>query len=357
MKKSTYLSLGLLLLVVIWMLSGVFAKPSKPETATDVTPGSTTHSSQKMTVGVKDIESENIVREIMVQGELEPLRQVEIRAQTTSRVVELTVEKGEPIAEGTLLVRLAKEDRAAQLKSAQAEVESQQLEVAGAKKLLKRGLQSKNQLKARESALAVAEAALERAKLELEYIAIKTPFQGILEERYVELGSHLEKGDQVALVVDKSIVKAVGYISQQSAGKVRLGQGVDVRLLDGQEATGTLTYLSSVGDAQTHSFRVEAEIVNADGLLNAGVSVELRIATGNEAAHFVSPAVLSLDDHGEIGIKSVNENSVVSFFPIELLRTEADGIWVSGLPDKVRIITQGQGFVNEGEPVKESPAS
>jgi len=39
------------------------------------------------------------------------------------------------------------------------------------------------------------------------------------------------------------------------------------------------------------------------------------------------------------------------------LRTEADGIWVSGLPDKVRIITQGQGFVNEGEPVKEMPAS
>ncbi len=361
MKKSTYLSLGLLLLVVIWMLSGTFAKPSKTEQANSVGLESTTekpsHSSQKMMVGVKDIESENIVREIMVQGELEPLRKVEIRAQTTSRVVELPVEKGQLVAKDTLLVRLATEDRIAQFKSAQAEVESQQLEVAAAKKLLKHGLQSKNQLKARESSLAVAEAALERAKLELEYVAIRTPFQGVLEERYVELGSHLEKGDQVALIVDKSIVKAVGYISQQSAGKVRLGQEVGIRLLDGQEATGTLTYLSSVGDAQTHSFRVEAEILNPDGILNAGVSVELSIATGQEAAHFVSPAVLSLDTHGEIGIKSVNGDSVVSFYPIELLRTEADGIWVSGLPDKVRIITQGQGFVNEGEPVKEAPAS
>jgi multidrug efflux system membrane fusion protein len=358
MKKSTYLSLGLFFLVAIWMLSGVLFKPSKSEiSATNSVTHSTPRSPQKMTVGVEDIRSQNIMREIMVQGELEPLRKVEIRAQTTSRVVELPVEKGEPVAEGTLLVRLAKEDREAQLKSAQAEVESQQLEVAGAKKLLKRGLQSKNQLKARESALALAEAALERAKLELEYIAIKTPFQGVLEERYVELGSHLEKGDQVALIVDKSIVKAVGYISQQSTGKVRLGQKVNIRLLDGQEASGTLTYLSSVGDAQTHSFRVEADVVNTDGMLNAGVSVELSIATGQESAHFVSPAVLSLDAHGEIGIKSVNGDSVVSFYPIELLRTEAGGIWVSGLPDKVRIITQGQGFVNEGEPVKEMPAS
>ena len=358
MKKSTYLSLGLLFLVAIWMLSGVLFKPSKSEmAATNSTSQDIPHSSQKMTVGVEDITSESIVREIMVQGELEPLRRVEIRAQTTSRVIELPVEKGATVAEGALLVKLAGEERAAQLKSAQAEVESQQLEVAGAKKLLKRGLQSKNQLKARESSLAVAEAALERAKLELEYIAIKTPFQGVLEERYVELGSHLEKGDQVALVVDKSIVKAVGYISQQSAGNVRLGQKVNIRLLDGQEATGTLTYLSSVGDAQTHSFRVEAKVINTDGMLNAGVSVELSIATGQESAHFVSPAVLSLDAHGEIGIKSVNGDSVVSFYPIELLQTEADGIWVSGLPDKVRIITQGQGFVNEGEPVKEMPAS
>ena len=127
--------------------------------------------------------------------------------------------------------------------------------------------------------------------------------------------------------------------------------------MDGREATGTLTYLSSVGDAQTHSFRVEAEVDNADGKLNAGVSIELSIATGYEAAHFVSPAVLSLDANGEVGIKSVDDDSIVSFYPIELLRTESHGIWVSGLPSKVKIITQGQGFVNAGEPVTEVPAS
>lgn len=353
MKKSTYLSLGLLFIVAIWMLSGVFATAPESEAATAPSPQTT----QMMSVEVKDIESEQIVREIVVQGELEPLRQVELRAEIASPVVGLPINKGEYVAEGTLLVQLATEDRTAQLKSAQAEVASQQLEVAGAKKLLKRGLQSKNQLKAREASLAVAEATLQQAKLELEYITIKAPFSGVLEDRYVELGSHLEKGDQIALIVDESIVKAVGYVSQQSAGKLQLGQQVNIRLLDGREATGALTYLSSVGDAQTHSFRVEAKIDNTDGKLNAGVSIELSIATGYEAAHFVSPAVLSLDSSGEIGIKSVDGDSIVSFYPIELLRTESDGVWVSGLPSKVKIITQGQGFVNAGEPVTEVPAS
>lgn len=356
MKKSTYLSLGLLFIVAVWMLSGVFATAPESEAAL-VNSAPSPQAAQKMSVEVKSIESEQIVREIVVQGELEPLRQVELRAETTSPVVGLPIDKGEYVAKGTLLVQLATEDRMAQLKSAQAEVASQQLEVAGAKKLLKRGLQSKNQLKAREASLASAEATLQIAKLEIEYIAIKAPFSGILENRHVELGSHLEKGDQVALIIDESIVKAVGYVSQQSAGKLQLGQQVNIRLLDGREATGTLTYLASVGDAQTHSFRVEAEIDNSDGKLNAGVSIELSIATGYEAAHFVSPAVLSLDTSGEVGIKSVGDDSIVSFYPIELLRTESDGAWVSGLPDKVKIITQGQGFVNAGEPVTEVPAS
>lgn len=105
MKKSTYLSLGLFFLVAIWMLSGVLFKPSKSEiSATNSVTHSTPRSPQKMTVGVEDIRSQNIMREIMVQGELEPLRKVEIRAQTTSRVVELPVEKGEPVAEGTLQI-------------------------------------------------------------------------------------------------------------------------------------------------------------------------------------------------------------------------------------------------------------
>jgi multidrug efflux system membrane fusion protein len=353
MKSSTYLSLGLLASVVVWMLSGAFA--NAPETESSRDEPHKTH--QKMKVTVLDVTAREITREIVLQGELEPLRQIEISAQTASRVVNLPVSKGKRVNADTLLIQLADEDRSAQLKRAQAEVNNQRLEVAGARKLKKQGLQAENHLKAAEAALAAAEANLKRARLELDYINIKVPFGGVLEERYVELGSHLERGDKVALLVDDSVLKAVGRVSQQSAGKLSLGQTIKVRLLDGREAEGLVTYISRVGDTETHSFRVEAEVPNPEGLLNAGVSAELRIAIGKETAHFLSPAVLSLDDTGEVGIKSVSDEGVVRFYPITLVRTEADGVWLSGLPEQVRIITQGQGFVNAGESVTPVPAS
>lgn len=352
MKSSTYLSLGLLAAVMVWMLSGAFAKlPEKaPAEALSRTP-------QKTKVSVIDVKAEEITREIVVQGELEPVRQVEIRSQTASRVVGLPVDKGEKVNTNTLLIQLAEEDRLAQLKSAEAEVNNQKLEVAGAYKLKKKGLQAENRVKATEAALAMAKAALKKAKLELDYISIKAPFGGVIEERYIELGSHVERGEKVALVVDESVLKAVGRISQQSVPKLILGQQIKVRLMDGREAEGKVTYISRVGDAETHSFRVEAEVPNPEGLLNAGTSAELRIAINKEAAHFLSPSVFSLDGNGVVGVKSVDDEGTVRFYPIDLVHTEVDGVWVSGLPENARVITQGHGFVNAGESVIPVPAS
>lgn len=345
MKNSTYLSIGLLFAVVLWMLSGAMAKVAAPVAATEVM------IQPPMKVQVVDVKAENIDREIVIQGELEPWRVVEIRAQTGSRVSALLTQKGQWIEENQPIIELAAEDRHAQLRQAQAQVSNLKLEVEGATKLQKNGLQSENRLKAALASLAAAEADLSRARLELDYIKIRAPFSGVLETRYVELGSHLEKGDKVALLLDKSLLKAVGQVSQQSAGKLKLGQLVKVRLMAGGEAEGRISYISQLGDSDTHSFRVEAKISNQDSRLNAGVSAELRIVIGKEQAHFVSPAVLSLDDSGTVGIKSVDHNGVVNFHPIEFVRTEADGVWVSGLPESAHVISQGQGFVNAGETV------
>ncbi len=346
MKSSSYLSIGLLLATVLWVLSGAIASTPEPVVVKDEN-----KSHPAMKVKVQTVIAKEISREIVVQGELEPLRQVEIRAQTASKVIAMPAVKGEQVQAAALIVKLATEDRVALQKQAQAEVRNQKQEVSAARKLRKKGLQSENHLKSAEAALAAAQAALQRANLELEHIKIKAPFASVLEQRYVELGSHLEQGDRVALMVDKSVLKAVGNVSQQSVGKLRIGQTLTVRLLDGQEVEGRLSYISSLGDAQTHSFRVEAEVPNPDGILNAGVSAELRIAIARESAHFLSPALLSLNDVGKVGVKSVDTGNYVQFHPIELVRTEANGVWVSGMPPQAQVITQGQGFVITGEMV------
>ncbi|MDZ7810145.1 MAG: hypothetical protein U5L11_08305 [Arhodomonas sp.] len=57
--------------------------------------------------------------------------------------------------------------------------------------------------------------------------------------------------------------------------------------------------------------------------------------------------MLVLDDEGELGVE-VDDDGVVVFHPVEVVRAEREGFWVAGLPQGVRVIAVGQGFVREG---------
>ncbi len=44
-------------------------------------------------------------------------------------------------------------------------------------------------------------------------------------------------------------------------------------------------------------------------------------------------------------------NNRVVFATVRLLSVSTEGAWVTGLPDEIRLITRGGGFVSEGEEV------
>ena len=41
----------------------------------------------------------------------------------------------------------------------------------------------------------------------------------------------------------------------------------------------------------------------------------------------------------------------MKFIPIDILEDSEDGIWVTGVPDKIQLIIQGQGFVENNQKV------
>ena len=69
-------------------------------------------------------------------------------------------------------------------------------------------------------------------------------------------------------------------------------------------------------------------------------------------AHRVSPAILTLTDDGMIGVKTLGPDNRVRFHPIQIIGDGADGVWLSGLPNRITLITVGQEFVAEGQTVR-----
>ena len=76
----------------------------------------------------------------------------------------------------------------------------------------------------------------------------------------------------------------------------------------------------------------------------------MRVPLNKVKAHLIPSYLLSLNDEGELGIKIV-ENEIVKFLLIQIIEDGLDGLWVSGLPDDVTIITVGQEYVINGQNV------
>lgn len=346
MKKSIWMAVIAVLAVVSWLLSGSLVdKPDGNEGRSE------NDEAPLMVVEVLDSKAETIQREIIVQGQLEALRTVNIRAETAGLVHKLHVDVGDRVQAGQVLLELQLKDRRAQIAKAEAEIASKQLLVEAMQRLHNRGLQAETNLKQAQADLAAARAEKKRLQLDLADTAIRAPFAGVVETRSVELGSYVDIGDGVADIVDVSRLQAVAYVTQQNSHRLRLGQAVAIELLDGREANAELTFIAAEADRETRSFRIEAEFDNSSDLL-AGVSAELRIAVGAMQAHFLSSAALTLDESGRLGVKTLERDNRVAFNPVTIVKTESNGVWVGGLTSSEKIISRGQGFVLPGERVK-----
>ena len=351
LKKSNRLPLIVSLVVLVWMLSGIFFSGKSADLSNK------NLLKQKMTVEVSDIKSEEAKDTIIIQGEVEPFRKIEIKSHTAAHVLEIIENEGAYISDGDLIFRLANVDRSAQFFIAKAKISKNLDKITQLKNLAPSDQSKPIRLIEAQKELSILRSNIKKISIERGNILIKAPFSGILEEQIVEVGSYVEKGEPLATLLDESSLKATGYVSQQNIERLQLGQKVNIFLLNGKRSDATLTYIANSGDSKTHSFRIEAQLNNPHEGIKSGASAKIEIITGSVTAHFVSPATLSLDMEGNIGIKSVTKENIVKFHKIEILRTKKEGVWVTGLPNQIKIITQGNGFVEEGESVEQIPTS
>jgi multidrug efflux system membrane fusion protein len=342
--RSKYVAASLLALVVLWMGSGVFL-PSPPDDPAEA-PRDT---ASGVAVQVLPSEAQPVTRHFLAKGQAQPHRDSQVRAEASGNVVELLLDNGAPVHKGDTIARIDDTQYRKALAAAQEEFDRAKRELDNARTLRERGTATNDRVIQAEVDLATAENALTQAREALADTTVTAPFDGRLEELPIEVGEFISTGEPAARVVDISPLTVTIQVPQQLRNRLSVGAEAQVAFLTGEAATGTIQFIAAAADPQTRTFLAEIEVPNEDGAIPAGISAEVSIATGEVTAHFISPAILSLDTQGRLGVKTVTEDDHVAFHEITIASAGTDGIWVTGLPDRARIITVGQGFVTEGD--------
>jgi len=348
-RGSHLMAVVLTVIAVGWIVSGVVTgkaldskEAGKPQNAEDIMP----------LVRVRTLAAMDRQGEVILFGRTEAIKDAELAAETTGRVIKRMAKKGAAVKKGDALFQLAGDDRTARLKEAVAKVAYHEIAYNAAKRLSQRQFQSK--VKLAETAADLAQAKAQRAaiRLDIQRTTIRAPIDGFIETTPVGVGDYVKAGDVVTKIVNLDPIRVVAQVTERDVARLKVGTQSLALLPDGRTLIGELRYISRVGKSETRTFRVEAWIANPDGRVPEGLTTELRLPTETERAHRVSPAVLTLDDNGVIGVKAVDADNGVVFHPVRILGDTPEGVWLGGLPEALTLITVGQEFVRAGQKVR-----
>jgi len=349
LKRSYIIAAVLAFALTAWVLGGYFMRTAGKETAKAP---AVTEDVPAMTVSVRTQEAKPVSQVVVAQGQAEPNRTVTVRAETMGQISELLADEGSTVAAGDVIARLEPNDRMARIERAKAHVREQESAYEASQALGKKGYQTQRQADQTYSSLQTAKHELEEAMIEHERLDIKAPFEGEVLSAPIELGAYVDVNGEVATIVDNHPLVVSVQITQQDITDLKVGQDASLTFATGQESEGKIRYIAARADEGTRTFRVEIELPNPKGEIPSGISAEAKIPTGSVMAHFVSPADLSLNEAGKLGIKTVNKDNRVVFHEATIVMSDTNGAWVIGLPPQARVITLGHGYVQIGEQVQ-----
>ena len=344
-SRSTWFAALLVLVIVGWMGSG-FIISSENENSVVAR-----EEPKPVVVAVTTSVAETVTQFYQAEGQALPDRDTMMQAETSGDIAEVLVAKGQDVAAGDVIARFDPTGNQADANRAAEELSRAQREFDNAQQLLERGVSTADRMAEARATLASAKAQVTEVEQAADALTITAPFAGRVETLNLDKGEYVSTGTKVGRLVDITPLTVAIQVPQQSLSRLSVGQPATVRFITGEERDGIVTFVGTSAASETRTFLAEVEVVNADGAIPAGVSAEVVIPTGMTTAHFLSPSIVSLNTEGALGIKAVNGDNVVAFYPIQVVKAQIDGIWVTGLPDRLDVITVGQGFVNEAETV------
>lgn len=354
-KGSLVLAGILAIAAVAWIASGQVG--DRPATETQEASRAETPKQSPITrVRVRDIQASPFVASVVTSGQTEAARIVNIRAETAGRILETPAIKGTVVQPGDVIVRIDQADRAALLEEARARIAQRQIEYDAARQLAAKGFQAETTRAGARAELEAARAERRTIEVDLERTRLAAPVAGVLEDRMVEVGDYVGIGDPVATVVELNPLLITAQVAERQAPLIEVGMPAEARLSTGDEMIGVVSYVASVADDDTRTFRIEIEFDNGDFRFGQGLTAGIEIDLPSVHAHPVSPSIFRLDEDGRIGVMVVDTENRARFQPISIVGVDGQGTWVRGLSDSVRVITVGQQLVEDGETVEPVPA-
>jgi multidrug efflux system membrane fusion protein len=348
--NRSYILIGILVgTVVIWFASGLLFSSKKEETIVRKEAPIT-----KVQTQFSNATNQTVF--LRLSGRTEASKVVVLTPEIDGAVEKILVPRGSYVKKGQPLIKLTLEDRAQKVEAAKSAFAMRQKQYEAASKLFEKHYSSPISVSSAKAQLEEARLNLSRAKLGLQRIFIRAPFDGVVNDYQVDPGSSVSMMSRtnIGTFISLNPLTITVQITENVFHQLQKGKIAEIELADGQKIQGVISSVSSIADPQTNTFKVRIAIENPKDMIPAGMTASVVLPLMEQKVHKLDSSFLTLSDQGEVGVKIVDAGKA-SFVPIVILESAADHILVSGLSDMVELIVLGQESVLPGEKIVSAP--
>jgi len=318
--------------------------------------------------------------ELAAPGMVEPLQTVAVQPQVNGLIEHIAFTEGQEVRKGQVLFQLDARPFQAALGQAQAALARDSAQAANAEQDVKRYAslaqkeyvtaqqydQSRTTAAAAVATLAGSKAAVDQARLNLQYATIRAPIGGRTGSLRVREGNLVRTSDVTPLVTINQIrpilvrfavpASNLGLIQRHrdSDPVVHAGPAGDSTGSGGSPGSeGMLTFVDNAVDTTTGTILLKGSFPNADGALWPGEFVNVRVRLYQDPNALVVPASAVVSGQQGSFVFVVQSDGTAKTFPVKVERTsDSVAVLASGIKPGDRVVTDGQLRLRSGSKVQ-----
>jgi multidrug efflux system membrane fusion protein len=325
-------------------------------------------------VTVGPVERRPVPFELAATGTVEPMQTVAILPQVSGQIIRIEFHEGDNVRKGQVLFQLDPRPFQAALAQAEAILQRDRAQAINADQEAKRyaSLAQKEYVTAQQYAaaqttavansatLAASKAAVEQARLNLQYATIRAPIAGRTGSLRVREGNLVRSTDAAPLVTINQIQPILVRFAVPAGNlpTIQRDRGPNSAVLaepatGGQLSEGTLTFVDNAVDTATGTILLKGSFANTDGALWPGEFVNARLRLFVEQSALVVPASAVVRGQQGSFVFVIQPDSSAATKPVKVERTAGDLAIVSGeIKPGDRVVTDGQLRLRQGSKVQ-----
>ena len=356
MKTHSYLFIAVSVLIV-----GLFATGCSQKTSARQGP-------PPPSVTVAPVEQKEIVEWSGFTGRTEPVESVEIRPRTSGYIQEVRFQSGQLVKKGDVLFVIDPRWNQAVFDQRQAEYEQAKSEAERTDKLLANNAISAEEAEARKSRAEVARAALESARLDLEFTEVRAPIDGRVSRALLTEGNYVSGAASSASLLttvvsvnpvyvyadidEDTLLKFNELVDDKKLGTTDGGKiPVELQLADESDFPhkGYIESFDNRLDPNTGSILLRAVFANDDDRIVPGLFARIRIPLSDRHPALLVDERAIGTDQAQKFVLTLTSTNTVQYRAVDLgPLVDGKRIVRSGLTAGEKIVINGLSHVRPG---------